>query len=75
MSEVANAATAAIQFAVQTNDGISFLRCWQEGDFASIRREWPDAPPGVYGGHAKIRPIRYHKPASYVEVCMHASWL
>ena len=27
------------------------------------------------GGHAKIRPIRYHKPASYVEVCMHASWL
>lgn len=50
MSEVANAATAAIQFAVQTNDGISFLRCWQEGDFASIRREWPDAPPGVYAG-------------------------
>ena len=26
-------------------------------------------------GHAKIRPIRYHKPASYVEVCRHASWL
>ena len=25
--------------------------------------------------HAKIRPIRYHKPASYVEVCIHASWL
>lgn len=50
MSESVNAATAAIQFAVQTTDGIAFLRCWHEGDFATIRREWPDAPPGVFAG-------------------------
>ncbi|ENZ77769.1 MULTISPECIES: hypothetical protein [Ralstonia] len=50
MSENASAATAAIQFAVQTNDGIAFLRCWQEGDFAAIRQEWPDAPLGVFAG-------------------------
>lgn len=52
----ANAATAAIQFAVQTSEGISFLRCWQEGDFAAIRREWPNAPPEVFAGIDPARP-------------------
>jgi len=50
---------------------------------ATPTKWWPLAIAGtsavlaevVYWGHAKIRPIRYHKPASYVEVCMHASWL
>lgn len=50
MAESDSAATAAIQFAVQTTEGIEFLRCWQEGDFAAIRRDWPDAPPGVFEG-------------------------
>ncbi|MBA9846612.1 hypothetical protein DEE93_16850 [Ralstonia pickettii] len=50
MAESGGAATAAIQFAVKTDDGIEFLRCWQEGDFAAIRRDWPDAPPGVFEG-------------------------
>lgn len=35
-----NAAVAAIQFALETDDGLAFLRCWNEGNFDTIRREW-----------------------------------
>ena len=38
-----NAAVAAIQFALETDDGLAFLRCWNEGNFDTIRREWPEA--------------------------------
>lgn len=27
---------------------MEFLRCWNEGDFDSLREEWPDAPPEIY---------------------------
>lgn len=27
---------------------LEFLHCWNEGDFDSIRREWPDAPSDVF---------------------------
>lgn len=43
-----NAAIAAIHFALVTDDGIEFLRCWNEGNFDAIRREWPDAPGDVF---------------------------
>lgn len=45
-----NAAAAAIQFALETDDGMAFLRCWNEGDFDAIRREWPEAPESVFVG-------------------------
>ena len=43
-----NAAVAAIQFALETDDGLAFLRCWNEGNFDTIRREWPEAPEAVF---------------------------
>lgn len=45
-----DAAVAAIQFALETDEGLAFLRCWNEGDFDAIRLEWPDAPEEVFIG-------------------------
>lgn len=44
------AAVAAIQFALETDCGLDFLRSWNEGDFESIRGEWPEAPESIYVG-------------------------
>lgn len=43
-------AGAAIQFALNDDDGMQFLRLWNEGEFDTIRREWPDAPDEVFIG-------------------------
>ncbi|CAN7649824.1 hypothetical protein LJR129_005072 [Acidovorax sp. LjRoot129] len=45
-----NSAIAAINFALETDDGLTFLRCWNEGNFEAIRREWPEAPKSVFVG-------------------------
>lgn len=45
-----DAAVAAIQFALRDDEGMAFLRCWSQGDFDSIRHEWPDAPDDVFIG-------------------------
>lgn len=44
------AAVAAIQFALTDPEGMTFLRLWNEGEFDTLRREWPDAPSTVYIG-------------------------
>lgn len=44
------AAVAALQFALTAEDGIAFLRLWNEGEFDACRREWPEAPVAVYQG-------------------------
>ncbi|WP_218192157.1 phosphohydrolase [Pseudomonas sp. Irchel 3A5] len=43
-------ATAAIEFALEDEDGLNFLRLWNEGSFDSIREHWPDAPEEVFIG-------------------------
>ncbi len=45
-----NASVAAIEFALATDDGLTFLRLWQYGEFDAIRKEWPDAPISVFIG-------------------------
>ncbi|WP_432780698.1 hypothetical protein QZH44_30035 (plasmid) [Pseudomonas corrugata] len=54
----ADAAVAAIQFALEDNDGMQFLRLWNEGDFDVIRLEWPEAPEEVFIGADPL-----HKPS------------
>lgn len=44
------AGAAAIQFALTGEEGLAFLRCWNEGDFEACRREWPEAPEACYVG-------------------------
>ena len=51
-----NAAVAAIQFALETDEGLAFLRCWNEGNFDAIRREWPEAPESVFVGADPLHP-------------------
>jgi len=45
-----NPAVAAIEFALEADDGIDFLRYWNEGEFSVLRQEWPEAPETVYIG-------------------------
>lgn len=55
------ASVAAIQFALETDDGLDFLRLWNEGEFDAIRREWPEAPEAIYIGadplHSQSQPV------------------
>lgn len=44
------AAVAAIRYALNADEGIEFLRCWQHGQFDVCRNEWPDAPKECYAG-------------------------
>lgn len=46
-------AISAVQFALELGHGdcgLEFLRAWNEGDFNSIRKEWPEAPENVFIG-------------------------
>ncbi|PKO59272.1 MAG: hypothetical protein CVU24_15675, partial [Betaproteobacteria bacterium HGW-Betaproteobacteria-18] len=47
-----NSAVAAIAFALNasTECSMEFLRCWFQGDFDAVRREWPEAPDAVFVG-------------------------
>ncbi len=49
------AAVEAIQFALETDDSISFLRLWNVGEFDIIRKEWPECPEAVFDG-AEVKP-------------------
>lgn len=42
------AAKTAMEYAVTAQEGQTFLKLWQEGDFDAIRKEWPDAPEMIY---------------------------
>ncbi len=37
-----------IEFLLHADDALAFLRCWNEGDFGTCRKEWPEAPPTLY---------------------------
>ena len=54
----ADAAVAAIQFALGDDEGMQFLRLWNQGDFDVIRSEWPEAPEEVFIGADPL-----HKPS------------
>jgi len=45
-----DSAVAAIKFALETDEGLPFLRLWMYGEFDKIRAEWPDAPLDVFIG-------------------------
>lgn len=58
-----NAAVAAITYALNNDDPISFLRCWNEGNFDALRNEWEDVPDEVFIGADPL-----FKPKSVAEV-------
>lgn len=35
---------------------MEFLRCWNEGNFDSLRKEWPEAPDEIYIGPDQFHP-------------------
>jgi hypothetical protein len=50
------AAVAAIQFALEDDDGLEFLRYWNEGEFDVLRRNWPGVPEAVFIGADPLHP-------------------
>lgn len=67
-----DAALAAIEFALRAEEGLEFLRCWNQGDFDDIRREWPEAPEAVYIGadplHPQTAPITLGPSTGFIHV-------
>lgn len=53
-----NPAVAAIQYALDMSDedGMIFLRMWNEGEFDEIREEFPDAPEEIFIGADPLHP-------------------
>ena len=52
-----NPATAAIIFALEHGaSGMDFLSYWNEGEFDTCRREWPEAPKECYIGADPLMP-------------------
>lgn len=62
-----NPAVAAIQFALETDEGLTFLRLWNEGEFDVLRKEWPQAPEDVYIGADPLYVSRSKSPAPIVK--------
>ncbi|MCZ4337633.1 hypothetical protein [Shewanella colwelliana] len=44
------ASIAAIEYALNNDEGQEFLRCWLHGDFDALRKEWPNVPDTVFIG-------------------------
>ena len=55
---MSNAAVAVIAYVLDLDydDGIDFLRNWNEGEFDICRRHWPDAPEECYIGADPLLP-------------------
>ncbi|MFM0595359.1 hypothetical protein [Paraburkholderia dilworthii] len=51
-----SASVAAIQFALEADEGMEWLSLWNEGSFDSCRREWPEAPQECYVGADPLMP-------------------
>ena len=51
-----DAAVAAIQFALEDEDGLDFLSYWNEGEFDVIRRNWENVPEAVFIGADPLHP-------------------
>lgn len=51
-----DAAVAAIRFALEADDGMAWLRCWNEGDFDACRNEWPETPEECFIGADPLHP-------------------
>lgn len=45
-----NPATTAILYALKDDNGMDFLRLWNEGEFDSLRENWENIPDGVFIG-------------------------
>ncbi|AJY27769.1 ead/Ea22-like family protein [Burkholderia thailandensis 34] len=50
------ASVAAIQYALDAEEGFEWLSLWNEGEFERCRRDWPDAPDDCYIGADPMHP-------------------
>lgn len=55
-----DASVAAIAFALIADEGMAFLRSWNEGNFEACRKEWPEAPEAVYIGADPLLETHVH---------------
>ena len=47
---------AAIEYALNDEDGMLFLKLWYQGNFEVIRKEWDDVPESVFIGACTLHP-------------------
>ena len=53
---MSDSAVAAIEYALNNDEPEAFLRCWFEGNFDAIRREWENVPEEVFIGADPFHP-------------------
>jgi hypothetical protein len=51
-----NPAVDAIKFALSADEGLTWLRLWNEGEFERSRFEWPESPEACYIGADPLHP-------------------
>lgn len=62
-----NAAVAAIQYALKDDSPMEFLKCWNEGNFAALRKEWENVPDEVFIGADPLFAKTTSKPQTSVQ--------
>ncbi|MDR6500339.1 hypothetical protein J2785_003495 [Burkholderia ambifaria] len=55
-AQINDASVAAIQYALDAEEGFEWLALWNEGEFDRCRRSWPDAPEECYIGADPMHP-------------------
>ncbi|MCG0577032.1 Lar family restriction alleviation protein [Burkholderia cenocepacia] len=55
-AQINDASVAAIQYALDAEEGFEWLSLWNEGEFDRCRHGWPDAPDDCYIGADPIHP-------------------
>ncbi|RQU12378.1 hypothetical protein DF153_18520 [Burkholderia cenocepacia] len=55
-AHIKDASVAAIQYALDAEEGFEWLSLWNEGEFDRCRHGWPDAPDDCYIGADPMHP-------------------
>ena len=55
-----SSAIAAIEFAITCTEPQAFLKCWLEGDWEVLKKEWPEAYSDIFPDEIKPSDIGSH---------------
>ncbi|MCA7965750.1 hypothetical protein LGM54_22530 [Burkholderia cenocepacia] len=71
-AQINGASVAAIQYALDAEEGFEWLSLWNEGEFDRCRHGWPDAPEDCYIGADPMHPETQRLLAATADAQLHA---
>ncbi|MBO2947093.1 hypothetical protein J4754_04165 [Burkholderia pseudomallei] len=72
-AQINRASVAAIQYALDAEEGFEWLSLWNEGEFERCRHGWPDAPEDCYIGADPMHPETQRLLAATADAQLHAA--